>query len=160
MSPHQTIAENLRLALVSAGLFPSGWKIERRYGVKDLLGATKAEQDEDSDDEFSGDRIVFMVSEVADERVGKVNDSDVTITVVVFKRLEDDSTTLAQMDAADAVSEELRVWLRTQARISFNDSDHKATRINTTLTTPWSSELSRQADLFVSVIQTVYRVGR
>lgn len=153
MSPHQEVAEMLVKALRATSLASGSARVERTYGVKDFLG---------SHDDNTTTRIAVMVSSVESQREGPVRNDDVTLSIIYFRRL-DKGAAMDAMDKADENVEALRVWLEEpeQKRIVLiQNAGRSASRINTTLPTPYSAEHARTQDNFAAVVQTTYQLTR
>ena len=150
-SPHQELAATLTTAIAAWGSLPSGFSVERVYSATKYVGGWS--------DEAPG-RILVTVTSVESERVAKTNQDDVTISVVYLKKLTDE--TLSVLDAADKNADLLRVFLQASAQrvISINEGNQSASRMNTTLPTPYAPDLIRESRVFACVIQSTYRIAR
>jgi hypothetical protein len=150
-SPHQELSESLRTSIAAWGSLPSGFSVERVYAATKYVGGWS--------DSAPG-RILTLVSSVESERTAGVNDDDVSVSVVYLQKLTGETNTI--IDAADKNADLLRTFLMTSAlrKIAINSNAQAATRINTTLPTPYAAELIRESNVFAAVIQTTYRISR
>jgi len=152
LSPHQDLAERLAVAIADWDNVPDGWSVERAYGIEKFFGKWE--------DSFSG-RIVTVVSGVESQRIANLNQDDVTLSVAYLRKLEATASTEA-MDLADLQCDQLRTFLQGSdvKTIRIPDWSTAGNRVNTSLPTPYSSEMATTASLFVAIIQTTYRVLR
>lgn len=147
MSPHQDLAKVLADAITAWGSLWSDASVERAYSVNHYVGGWDG----------TDSKIVVLASAVESERGSRSSDKDtVTVGVVYLSRLTDAAT--ATCDTHDTRVDTLRQFLRTQQRVVLA-SGKEATRINTSLPTPFDSEQVRKSGLFVAVITTQYSVS-
>jgi len=152
LSPHQDISQKLATSIKGWAKVPDGFAIERSYGIEKFFGGWE--------DAALG-RIVTVVSGVESQRIGNVNQDDVTISVAYLRRLEATSK-VDEMDSSDLQCDQLRTFLQGSdvKTIELPDWSTKGNRVNTSLPTPYSSEMATSSSLFIAIIQTVYRILR
>lgn len=150
-SPHQELAAALATGISGWGSLPSGFTVERVYSATKYVGGWA--------DNAPG-RVLVMVSGIESERIAATNQDDVTVSVLYLKKLTGE--TLAILDAADKNADLLRVFLQgsTYQKISINSGAQSASRMNTSLPTPYSPDLIRESRVFAAVIQSTYRIAR
>lgn len=150
-SPHQEVAEALKVAIAAWGSLPSGFTVERVYTVEPFVGGWA---------DAAPGKVLVMVSAIDPSRTGNVNVDEVSISVVYLRKLTGKTVTLC--DAADKEADLLRVFLTSSTckSVTVNNSTQKATRINTTLPTPYAAEYIRANEIFAAVIQSVYHLPR
>lgn len=151
LSPHQELTDGLRALIAAWGSLPSGFSVERGYSVEKYVGGWA---------DAAPGRIILMVTAVDAARVGNVNVDEVTVSVAYLKKMSGQTNEL--LDAADLQADALRVFLTSSTcrNVTINSNAQRASRINTTLPTPYAADLIRQSEIFAAVIQTTYHLPR
>ena len=147
LSIRQQVADAVKTQLESWTDRPADTEIERVYGIESYLN------------EWPGgrSRIGCYVSQVDGERISRNQDQQEITIAVAYLRKIDASETIDAVDAADVEAESLWLWLRDQEQKLTIDAG-AASRVNTTVPTPYSSELLRSNSIFCQVVTSVYRV--
>lgn len=150
-SPHQEVAEALKVAIAAWGSLPSGFTVERTYAPDQFVGGWA---------DAAPGKILVMVSGIEASRTGNVNVDELSVSIIYLRKLT--AKTLTLCDAADKEADLLRVFLTSSTckSVTVNSSTQKATRINTTLPTPYAAEYIRANEIFACVIQSVYHLPR
>jgi hypothetical protein len=141
------VADGVRALLESWTDRPADAQIERVYGIESYLNEWPGGQV----------RIAAYVTQVDGERIARNQDQqEVTIAVAYLRKL-DAGEPIETTDAADVEAESLWLWLRDQEQ-KMAIATGSASRVNTTVPTPYSAELLRSNAIYCQVVTSVYRV--
>lgn len=147
VSPHQRLAETLKVAIAAWVSLPSGFTVERVYSSEQYVGGWA---------DAAAGRILVQVSASDSKRGRKADDDDVTIAVIYLAKLN--GIGQAELDTHDGQANALRDLLRQQNVLDIG-SLQGAGRISTLLPTPYAAELVRKGEIFAAVIATTYRIN-
>lgn len=150
MSPHQQLADRLRVLLAAWTGLPAGFTVERVYTTEHYVGGWE--------DDAAG-RICILVSAIDNTKNGRGEDADdITIAIVWLQKLTGITNTL--IDAADEACEAMRQYLRTLPTITLSGLGRSASRLSLGMPTPYSAEHLRQNEIFAAVVSAQYRLFR
>jgi hypothetical protein len=147
LSIRQQVADGVRALLESWADRPADAQIERVYGIESYLNEWPGGQV----------RIASYVAQVDGERISRNQDQQEVTVAVAYLRKLDAAESLDGIDAADTEAESLWLWLRDQdQRLSLEGT--AASRVNTTVPTPYSAEWLRNNSIYCQIVTSVYRV--
>jgi len=150
MSPHQQLADQLRVLLAAWTSLPDGFTVERVYTAEHYVGGWE--------DDAAG-RICVLVSAIDNTKNGRGEDSDdITIAFVWLQKLAGITNDI--VDEADEACEAMRQYLRTIPTITLTGLGRMASRLNLGMPTPYSAEHLRQNEIFAAVVSAQYRLFR
>lgn len=148
MSPHQDLAEKLKLAIAAWGSLWADATVERGYSVEHYMGGW------DTDDS----KIVVIASASDSERADRSGSDQTTVTINVAYLSRLTAVSNAVCDVHDARTELLRQFLRTQKLIRLaNGRDAK--RVKLSLSTPYDAKMIRTKEIYAAVIACEYAFG-
>jgi hypothetical protein len=147
LSIRQQVAEGVKCLLETWPDSTGDVVIERTYGIESFA------------DGWTGGsvRVCAYVVSVEGERIARNQDQqEITVAVAYLRKIPADSS-VDETDAADAEAESLWIWIRDNAQRLTLESG-TASRVNTTVPTPYSAEWLRNNAIYCQVITSVYRV--
>ena len=147
LSIRQQVADGVRALLESWDHRPADAQVERLYGIESYINEWPGGQI----------RIASYVIQVEGERIGRNQDQQEITVAVAYLRKIDAAESLDGIDIADAEAESLWIWLRDQEpRLSLVSG--VASRVNTTVPTPYAAEWLRNNSIYCQIVTSTYRV--
>jgi hypothetical protein len=148
MSPHQDLAEKLKLAIAAWGSLWANGTVERGYSVEHYLGGW------DTDDS----KVVVIATASDSERADRSGSDQTTVTINVAYLSRITAATNAVCDTHDDRVESLRQFIRRQTRVTLT-SGRDAHRAKVSLSTPYDAKMIRSKEIYAASIACEFSFG-